>query len=70
MDTTAIDAVISDFFGRRRAEADALGQDFAAVVAELENYVLSGGKCVRPVFAWLGWIGTGSTRTIRAPQPC
>ncbi|MFF1410683.1 polyprenyl synthetase family protein [Streptomyces sp. NPDC058289] len=59
VDTTAIDAVISDFFGQRRAEADALGQDFAAVVAELENYVLHGGKRVRPVFAWLGWIGAG-----------
>ncbi|MCM1974138.1 polyprenyl synthetase family protein [Streptomyces sp. G1] len=59
VDTTAIDAVISDFFGQRRAEADALGQDFAAVVAELEKYVLHGGKRVRPVFAWLGWIGAG-----------
>lgn len=59
VDTAAIDAVISDFFGQRRAEADALGQDFAAVVAELENYVLRGGKRVRPAFAWLGWIGAG-----------
>ncbi|MGW1771853.1 polyprenyl synthetase family protein [Streptomyces sp. NPDC002104] len=59
VDTAAIDAVIGEFFGQRRTEADALGQDFAAVVDELENYVLRGGKRVRPVFAWLGWIGAG-----------
>jgi geranylgeranyl diphosphate synthase, type I len=58
-DTTAVDAAIRDFFTERRAEADALGQDFAATVAELESYVLRGGKRIRPAFAWLGWIGAG-----------
>ncbi|MFE4633665.1 polyprenyl synthetase family protein [Streptomyces sp. NPDC056773] len=62
VDTAAIDAVISDFFGRRRAEADAFGEDFAAVVAELGNHVLRGGKRVRPAFAWLGWIDPGADR--------
>ncbi|MWA09144.1 polyprenyl synthetase family protein [Streptomyces sp. BA2] len=58
-DTAAFDAVIGDFFAERRAEADTLGEDFAATVAELESYVLRGGKRVRPAFAWLGWIGAG-----------
>jgi len=58
-DTAAVDAAIKGFFAERRAEADALGQDFAATVAELENYVLRGGKRIRPAFAWLGWIGAG-----------
>ncbi|MGY3204790.1 polyprenyl synthetase family protein [Streptomyces sp. TE5632] len=58
-DTFAVDAALGDFFAERRAEADALGQDVVAMVAELESYVLSGGKRVRPVFAWLGWIGAG-----------
>ncbi|MGX1133777.1 geranylgeranyl diphosphate synthase type I [Streptomyces glaucescens] len=58
-DTAAIDAAISDFCAERRADAAGLGQDVAAVVAELESYVLNGGKRVRPVFAWLGWIGAG-----------
>ncbi|GAA4444267.1 polyprenyl synthetase family protein [Phytohabitans houttuyneae] len=58
-DTTAIDAAIRDFFTERRAEADALGPDFAATVAELESFVLRGGKRIRPAFAWLGWIGAG-----------
>jgi len=58
-DTAAVDAAIRDFFTERRAEADALGQDFAEMVAEFESYVLRGGKRIRPVFAWLGWIGAG-----------
>ncbi|KES08618.1 geranylgeranyl pyrophosphate synthase [Streptomyces toyocaensis] len=59
MEPAAIDAAISDFFAERRAEAASLGEDFAATVKELENYVLRGGKRVRPTFAWLGWIGAG-----------
>jgi geranylgeranyl diphosphate synthase type I len=58
-DLAAVDATMRDFFAERRAEADALGPDFAAMVAELENYVLRGGKRIRPAFAWLGWIGAG-----------
>ncbi|MEV0492099.1 polyprenyl synthetase family protein [Streptomyces atratus] len=58
-DTAAVDAAIRNFFAERRAEAGALGQDFAATVAELESYVLRGGKRIRPTFAWLGWIGAG-----------
>lgn len=59
VDMAALDAVLRDFFAERRAEADALGPDFAATVAELESFVLRGGKRIRPVFAWLGWIGAG-----------
>ena len=58
-DTAAVEAAIRDFFTERRAEADALGPDFAATVADLETFVLRGGKRIRPAFAWLGWIGAG-----------
>ncbi|BCB91819.1 polyprenyl synthetase family protein [Phytohabitans suffuscus] len=58
-DTAAVNAVMSDFFAERRAESDAFGPDFAATVAELESYVMRGGKRIRPAFAWLGWIGAG-----------
>jgi geranylgeranyl diphosphate synthase, type I len=58
-DTAAIEAALRDFFAARRAETDVVGQDFAAAVAELENYVLRGGKRIRPAFAWLGWVGAG-----------
>ncbi|WP_225801852.1 polyprenyl synthetase family protein [Streptomyces sp. NK15101] len=59
VEPAAIDAAISDFFAERRAETASLGEDFAATVAALESYILRGGKRVRPVFAWLGWIGAG-----------
>lgn len=59
VDTAAFDAAIRDFFAERRAETETLGPDFAAVLAELESYVLRGGKRMRPTFAWLGWIGAG-----------
>ena len=57
--TDAIDAALRRFFADRRAEADVIGPSYAAAVAELEGYVLRGGKRVRPTFAWLGWIGAG-----------
>lgn len=59
VEPAAIDAALREFFAERRAESGSLGEDFAATVAELENYVLRGGKRVRPIFAWLGWIGAG-----------
>ena len=58
-DSAPVDAALRDFFAERRAEARELGDDFAALVAELESYVLRGGKRIRPAFAWLGWIGAG-----------
>lgn len=59
VDTAAVDAVLKEFFAERGAEAGAFGPDFTATVAELERFVLRGGKRIRPVFAWLGWIGAG-----------
>ena len=57
--TEAIDAALHRFFAERGGEAGVIGQGFAAAVAELEGYVLRGGKRVRPTFAWIGWIGAG-----------
>ncbi|WP_405624807.1 polyprenyl synthetase family protein [Streptomyces sp. NBC_00016] len=47
------------FFAARRDEAAAIGPACVDAVAELETYVLRGGKRVRPTFAWLGWLGAG-----------
>ncbi|MCD0448644.1 polyprenyl synthetase family protein [Actinocorallia sp. API 0066] len=56
---TAVDAALRGFFAERRAEAEHLGQDLTDTIAELEDYVLGGGKRIRPLVAWLGWIGAG-----------
>ncbi|MFE3252555.1 polyprenyl synthetase family protein [Streptomyces sp. NPDC059209] len=55
----AVDAALRQFLGARRTEAEAISPAYAAAVAELEGFVLRGGKRVRPAFAWLGWIGAG-----------
>ncbi|POX51995.1 geranylgeranyl pyrophosphate synthase [Streptomyces sp. Ru71] len=55
----AVEDALRQFFAARRAEAAAIGPACADVVAELETYVLRGGKRVRPTFTWLGWLGAG-----------
>jgi geranylgeranyl diphosphate synthase type I len=40
--------------GRRRA-ANHIGSDYDNLIAGLEEFVLSGGKRLRPVFAYWGW---------------
>ncbi len=39
----------------RRSEAAPIGRDYDALVAGLEDFVLGGGKRLRPVFAYWGW---------------
>jgi geranylgeranyl diphosphate synthase type I len=39
----------------RRADAAYIGSDYAALIAGLEEFVLSGGKRLRPAFAYWGW---------------
>ncbi|QDY75188.1 polyprenyl synthetase family protein [Streptomyces qinzhouensis] len=58
-----VDAALREFLAARRADAESISPAYAAAVAELERYVLRGGKRVRPAFAWLGWIGAGGDET-------
>ncbi|MFF2412454.1 polyprenyl synthetase family protein [Streptomyces sp. NPDC058092] len=57
--TDDVDAALRQFLAARRAEAETISAAYASAVAELESYVLRGGKRVRPTFAWLGWLGAG-----------
>ncbi|KUH39312.1 MULTISPECIES: polyprenyl synthetase family protein [Streptomyces] len=57
--TAAVDAALRTFLAERRAGAAAIGEGYATAVADLEEYVLRGGKRVRPTFAWTGWLGAG-----------
>ncbi|MFI9605456.1 polyprenyl synthetase family protein [Streptomyces sp. NPDC052043] len=56
-DSSAFDTALQHFFAHRRSEAGEIGASYADAVAELEGYVLRGGKRVRPTFALLGWLG-------------
>ena len=43
----------------RRAAAAAIDPAFGAAAGELCEFVLGGGKRIRPTFAWWGWRGAG-----------
>lgn len=55
----AVDAALVEFFTERRELVGELGPVFVDAVAELEDFVLRGGKRTRPSFAWTGWLGAG-----------
>ena len=51
--------VLADYLADRRAQTDVIGPDFGDAIAALADFVLGGGKRVRPTFAWWGWRGAG-----------
>ena len=59
----AVTDQLRQYLHDRRDEADYLGRDFGVLVAALEDFVLSGGKRLRPVFAYWGW------RAVAAQDP-
>ncbi|OBF87420.1 geranylgeranyl pyrophosphate synthase [Mycobacterium sp. 852002-51163_SCH5372311] len=54
---------LRQYLRERRNETAYLGSDYGVLVAELEDFVLSGGKRLRPVFAYWGW------RAVAAQNP-
>lgn len=57
--TDAVAGVIDDFFDSRGRTLAPMGDVYVDAVAELREFVLRGGKRIRPAFAWLGWVGAG-----------
>lgn len=55
----AVRAELAAFFDARRGQVAAIGGPVTEAVAHLENFVLGGGKRIRPLFAWAGFIGAG-----------
>ncbi len=56
---TEVARELGDFLAARRADAEAVDPSFAAAVDALVEFVLGGGKRLRPTFAWWGWRGAG-----------
>lgn len=56
---SAVEAELTEFFASRREIVAGVGTDFVDAVDELEQFVLRGGKRIRPTFAWTGWLGAG-----------
>ncbi|GAB7069618.1 polyprenyl synthetase family protein [Mycobacterium hodleri] len=51
----AVNDRLRDYLQTRRAEAAYIGADYAEMTAALEEFVLRGGKRLRPLFAYWGW---------------
>ncbi|MCK7636635.1 polyprenyl synthetase family protein [Corynebacterium pygosceleis] len=60
-----IPALVEDhlaaFFATRKESLEAIDDHVVGATALLEEFVLGGGKRIRPLFAWVGWLGTEST---------
>lgn len=74
MDATAPSAVelaaavteqLRDYLQERRRDAAYIGADYAVLTEAVEEFVLRGGKRLRPAFAYWGWRGVAGTE----PEP-
>jgi geranylgeranyl diphosphate synthase, type I len=54
-----LEEVLTVFLDDRRARAAAIDPAFGAAAGDLCEFVLGGGKRIRPTFAWWGWRGAG-----------
>lgn len=57
----AVAQELAGFLAGKRADAEAVDPTFAAAVDSLVDFVLGGGKRIRPTFAWWGWRGVGAS---------
>ena len=53
--TGAVTEQLRRYLGERRADAAYIGDEYAEMTAALEEFVLRGGKRLRPAFAYWGW---------------
>jgi geranylgeranyl diphosphate synthase type I len=52
---SAVTEQLRDYLHARRRDAAYIGDDYAEMTAALEEFVLRGGKRLRPAFAYWGW---------------
>ncbi len=57
----AVEGALATFLDSRAAETTAIDPAFAEATTALTEFVLSGGKRIRPTFAWWGWRGAGGS---------
>ena len=57
--TDSVQAALADYLAERRAGLAEVGPTFDTAAAALADFVLSGGKRLRPTFAWWAWRGVG-----------
>ncbi|MEO3759101.1 bifunctional (2E,6E)-farnesyl/geranyl diphosphate synthase [Mycobacterium sp. B14F4] len=52
---SAVTEQLRDYLRERRSDCAYMGTDYAELTAALEEFVLRGGKRLRPLFAYWGW---------------
>jgi geranylgeranyl diphosphate synthase, type I len=62
----AVEAALTTYLRSRTSEAAAIDPAFGEATEALAAFVLSGGKRIRPTFAWWGWRGAGGD--VEAPE--
>lgn len=65
----AVETVLADFFDRMRPVTADIGPAVGAAGEVVADFVLSGGKRVRPTFAWAGWRCAGDRHATDATEP-
>ena len=56
-----VDRELAAFLQTKRDDAAQIDSQFVAAVDSLSEFVLGGGKRLRPTFAWWGWRGAGGS---------
>ncbi|RNE49498.1 polyprenyl synthetase family protein [Corynebacterium alimapuense] len=51
--------LLAEFIHARSEQVAAIGGPVAEAVSHLESFILNGGKRIRPLYAWAGFIGGG-----------
>lgn len=59
---------LAGYFRSREPEIDRIGTPVAEAVAHLSDFVLGGGKRVRPLYAWAGFVGAGGLAAAEDPR--
>ncbi|WP_285751362.1 polyprenyl synthetase family protein [Lentzea sp. NBRC 105346] len=54
-----VEHALTEYLATRRASGEAMDASFASAVDALADFVLGGGKRIRPTYAWWGWRGAG-----------
>jgi geranylgeranyl diphosphate synthase type I len=60
----AVQSELTMYLQARTALAGDIDPAFAEATEALADFVLSGGKRIRPTFAWWGWRGAGGLRRV------
>ncbi|WP_376771735.1 polyprenyl synthetase family protein [Actinokineospora xionganensis] len=56
-----VERALADYLATRHAGMAEMAPSFGSAVASLAEFVLGGGKRLRPTFAWWAWRGTGGS---------